>query len=158
MVVDDPTAPISELAISYLSHHHEQICMALTDRPVDPDAIIPALFFSAERVIPLLKSSQQALRNFGLLLTQYELAKWSPTPALWLIMAESPYFEVTQLLQQALLAAPSVSNRAYHVPVEQFNESMLNAFIGSKNDWRDNLAWHYYSAIANFKTRSLFMY
>ncbi len=132
MAIEDPTAPISELAISYLSHHHEQICMALTDRPVDPDAIIPSAFFSAERVIPLLQSSQQALRNFGLLLTKYELAKWSPTPTLWLIMAESPYLEVTQLLQQALLAAPSVSNRAYHVPVEQFNEAMLNAFIGSK--------------------------
>ena len=132
MAIDDPTAPISELAISYLSHHHEQICMALTDRPVDPDAIIPASFFSAERVVPLLKSNEQALRNFGLLLTKYELAKWSPTPALWLIMAESPYIEITQLLQQALLAAPSVSNRAYHVPVAQFNEAMLNAFIGSK--------------------------
>ncbi len=132
MAIDDPTAPVSELAISYLSHHHEQICMALTDRPVDPDAIIPSAFFSAERVIPLLQSSQQALRNFGLLLTKYELAKWSPTPTLWLMMAESPYLEVTKLLQQALLAAPSVSNRAYHVPVEQFNEAMLNAFIGSK--------------------------
>ena len=132
MAIDDPTAPVSELAISYLSHHHEQICMALTDRPVDPDAIIPSAFFSAERVIPLLQSSQQALRNFGLLLTKYELAKWSPTPTLWLMMAESPYLEVTQLLQQALLAAPSVSNRAYHVPVDQFNETMLNAFIGSK--------------------------
>lgn len=132
MAIDDPTAPISELAISYLSHHHEQICMALTDRPVDPDAIIPTSFFNAERVIPLLQSSQQALRNFGLLLTKYELARWSPTPALWLIMAESPYLEVTQLLQQALLAAPSVSNRAYHVPTEQFNETMLNALIGSK--------------------------
>jgi len=132
MAIDDPTAPISELAISYLSHHHEQICMALTDRPVDPDAIIPASFFSAERVIPLLQNSQQALRNFGLLLTKYELAKWSPTPAQWLIMAESPYLEVTQLLQQALLSAPSTSNRNYHVPVEQLNETLLNAFIGSK--------------------------
>lgn len=132
MATDDPTAPISELAISYLSHHHEQICMALTDRPVDPDAIIPASFFSAERVIPLLQSSQQALRNFGLLLTKYELARWSPTPALWLMMAESPYLEATQLLQQALLAPPSVSNRAYHVPTEQLNETMLNALIGSK--------------------------
>lgn len=132
MAIDDPTAPISELAISYLSHHHEQICMALTDRPVDPDAIIPAAFFSAERVIPLLQNSQQALRNFGLLLTKYELAKWSPAPAQWLIMAESPYLEVTQLLQQALLSAPSTSNRNYHVPVEQLNETMLNAFIGSK--------------------------
>lgn len=132
MAIDNPTAPISELAISYLSHHHEQICMALTDRPVDPDAIIPASFFSAERVIPLLQNSQQALRNFGLLLTKYELAKWSPAPAQWLIMAESPYLEVTQLLQQALLSAPSTSNRNYHVPVEQLNETMLNAFIGSK--------------------------
>ena len=132
MATDDPTAPISELAISYLSHHHEQICMALTDRPVDPDAIIPSAFFSAERVIPLLQSTQQALRSFGLLLTKYELAKWSPTPTLWLMMAESPYLEVTQLLQQALLAAPSVSNRAYHVPAAALNEAMLNALIGSK--------------------------
>lgn len=55
MATDDATAPISELAISYLSHHHEHICMALTDRPVDPDAIIPSSFFDAERVIPLLQ-------------------------------------------------------------------------------------------------------
>lgn len=132
MAVDDPAAPISELAISYLSHHHEQICMALTDRPVDPDAIIPSSFFSAERVIPLLQSSQHTLRDFGILLTKYELAGWSPTPVLWLIMAESPYTEVTQLLQRALLAEASVSNRAYHVSAEKLNETMLNALIGSK--------------------------
>ena len=57
MATTDPDAPISEFAISYLSHHHEQICMALTDRPVDPNAIIPPSFFDAERVIPLLQSS-----------------------------------------------------------------------------------------------------
>ena len=132
MATDDATAPISELAISYLSHHHEQICMALTDRPVDPDAIIPSSFFNAERVIPLLQHRNSQLRAFGLLLSEYEMATWQPTPALWLMMAESPYTEVTQLLKRALLDKPSVANRRYHVQSAQLNAGMLNALIESK--------------------------
>ncbi len=132
MATDDATAPISELAISYLSHHHEQICMALTDRPVDPDAIIPSSFFDAERVIPLLQHRNSQLREFGLLLSEYEMATWQPTPALWLMMAESPYNEVTQLLKRALLDKPSVANRRYHVQSAQLSAGMLNALIDSK--------------------------
>ena len=133
MATDDATAPISELAISYLSHHHEQICMALTDRPVDPDAIIPSSFFDAERVIPLLQHRNSQLRAFGLLLSEYEMATWQPTPTLWLMMAESPYTEVTQLLKRALLDKPSVANRRYHVQSAQLNAGMLNALIESKS-------------------------
>lgn len=132
MATDDATAPISELAISYLSHHHEQICMALTDRPVDPDAIIPSSFFDAERVIPLLQHRNSQLREFGLLLSEYEMATWQPTPALWLTMAESSYTDITQLLKRALLDKPSVSNRRYHVQSAQLNAGMLNALIESK--------------------------
>lgn len=132
MATDDPTAPISELAISYLSHHHQQICMALTDRPVDPDAIIPSEFFSAARVIPLLQYGSHQLRDFSLLVSEYEMANWQPTSALWLIMAESPYPEVTQLLKRALLESPSAANRRYHVRPEQLNADMLNTLIESK--------------------------
>ncbi|MGO2277476.1 MULTISPECIES: BRCT domain-containing protein [unclassified Psychrobacter] len=132
MATDDATAPISELAISYLSHHHEYICMALTDRPVDPDAIIPSSFFDAERVIPLLQQRNSQLRDFGLLLSEYEMATWQPTPALWLMIAESPYTEVTELLKRALLDEPSVTNRRYHVQSTQLNADMLNALIESK--------------------------
>lgn len=132
MATADPSAPISELAISYLSHHHEQICMALTDRPVDPDAIIPSEFFSAERVIPLLTSHHNQLREFGLLLSEYELAHWQPTPELWLTMAESTHSKVTQLLKRALLNKPTVANRRYHVRSEQLNIAMLDAFINSE--------------------------
>jgi BRCT domain type II-containing protein len=132
MATDDATAPISELAISYLSHHHEQICMALTDRPVDPDAIIPSSFFDAERVIPLLQHRNSQLREFGVLLSEYEMATWQPTPALWLMMAESPYTDITQLLKRALLDKPSVANRRYHVQSAQLNADMLNALIESK--------------------------
>ncbi len=132
MATDDATAPISELAISYLSHHHEQICMALTDRPVDPDAIIPSSFFDAERVIPLLQHRNSQLREFGLLLSEYEMTTWQPTPALWLMMAESPYTDITQLLKRALLDKPSVANRRYHVQSAQLNADMLNALIESK--------------------------
>lgn len=132
MATDNPAAPISELAISYLSHHHQQICMALTDRPVDPDAIIPSEFFSAARVIPLLQYGNHQLRDFGLLVSEYELADWQPTSALWLTMAESPYPEVTQLLKRALLDSPSAANRRYHVRPEQLNAGMLHSFIESK--------------------------
>ncbi|HCT73860.1 MULTISPECIES: BRCT domain-containing protein [Psychrobacter] len=132
MATDDATAPISELAISYLSHHHEQICMALTDRPVDPDAIIPSSFFDAKRVIPLLQHRNSQLREFGLLLSEYEMATWQPTPSLWLMMAESPYTDITQLLKRALLDKPSVSNRRYHVQSAQLNVDILNALIESK--------------------------
>jgi hypothetical protein len=132
MATVDPDAPISEFAISYLSHHHEQICMALTDRPVDPNAVIPPSFFDAERVIPSLQSSAQALREFGLLLTRYELSSWSISPNLWLMMAESPYNAVTELLQKALLDKPTASNRTYHVHDTQLDTAMLNALIGSK--------------------------
>ena len=132
MATDDATAPISELAISYLSHHHEHICMALTDRPVDPDAIIPSSFFDAERVIPLLQQRNSQLRDFGLLLSEYEMATWQPTPALWLMIAESPYTEVTELLKRALLDEPSVTNRRYHIQPTQLNADMLNALIESK--------------------------
>ena len=132
MATYDATAPISELAISYLSHHHEQICMALTDRPVDPDAIIPSSFFDAERVIPLLQNRNSQLRDFGLLLSEYEMATWQPTPALWLMMAESLHQEVTQLLKRALLDKPSVANQRYHVQLAQLNAGLLNALIESK--------------------------
>lgn len=132
MAVADPNAPISELALSYLSHHHEHICMALTDRPVDPDAIIPAEFFSAARIIPLLQHNHNRLRDFGLLIAEYELASWQPTPALWLTMAESSHAEVTGLLKRALLDAPTAANRRYHVAAEQLNAQMLDAFINSK--------------------------
>ncbi|MDN3453123.1 MULTISPECIES: BRCT domain-containing protein [unclassified Psychrobacter] len=132
MATDDAAAPISELALSYLSHHHEHICMALTDRPVDPDAIIPSAFFNAERIIPLLQHRNNRLRDFGLLVSEYEMATWQPTPALWLTMAESPFYEATQLLKRALLDKPSTANRRYHIDAAQLNKAMLNAFINSK--------------------------
>ena len=132
MATGNPSAAISELAISYLSHHHEHLCMALTDRPVDPDAIIPAAFFSAERVIPLLSSNHHQLRAFGLVLSEYELANWQPTPELWLIMAESSHYDVTQLLKRALLDKPSSANRRYHVDAAQISRTMITAFIASK--------------------------
>ena len=132
MATADADAPISELAISYLSHHHEQICMALTDRPVDPDAIIPSAFFSAERIIPLLTHRHNRLRGFGLLVSEYEMASWQPTPALWLTMAESPFYEVTQFLKRALLDNPCAANQRYHISACQLSKVMLNAFINSK--------------------------
>ena len=61
------------------------------------------------------------------------MATWQPTPALWLMIAESPYTEVTELLKRALLDEPSVTyNRRYHIQPTQLNADMLNALIESK--------------------------
>lgn len=132
MATADATAPISELAIHYLSHHHQHIGMALTDRPVDFDAVIPASFFSAERILPLLQNRHSRLRDFGLLVTEYELASWQPTAELWLIMAESNHPATIQLLKRALLAESTVSNHRHHIPATQLNADMLDAFMMSK--------------------------
>ncbi|WP_230661594.1 BRCT domain-containing protein [Psychrobacter sp. I-STPA10] len=136
MATDDPTAPISELAISYLSHHHADICLALTDRPVDPDAIIPAEFFSPERVIPLLQHGNIRLREFGLLLSKYELANWQPDSKQWVMMAESTHSEVQELLTQAFISEQTAENRRYHLSPSELKQRLsantLYALIDSK--------------------------
>ena len=132
MATDDPTAAISELAIYYMSHHHDSIHMSLTDRPVDSNAAIPNAFFSAERVVPLLSSGHSNLREFGLLLARHELARWQLTPELWLSLAESKYLEVQTLLQQALFDKPNISNRLYHIDSSQYSTAAINALVGSK--------------------------
>ncbi|GAA0314663.1 BRCT domain-containing protein [Psychrobacter aestuarii] len=132
MATDDPTAPISELAIYYMSHHHDSIHMSLTDRPVDSNAAIPNAFFSAERVVPLLSSGHSNLREFGLLLARHELARWQLTPKLWLSLAESTHQEVQHLLQQALFDKPNISNRLYHIDSSRYSTAMINALISSK--------------------------
>lgn len=143
MATIDPNAPISQLAIRYLSHHHTDICLALTDRPVDPDAVIPNSFFNAERVIPLLQSNHTRLRNFGLLLSKYELANWQLSTQLWLMMAETTHQDVQKLLTQALISEATAENRRYHLNPSELKQRLsattLYALIDSKHHFSRKL-------------------
>lgn len=132
MAVSDPDSPMSELAVTYLTHHHAELCMALTDRPVDPDAIIPNEFFSAVRVIPLLAHGNARLRQFALQLAQYEFGNWQLTPAQWVAIAESPHSDVQAFIKQALLEPATTQNRRYHISVERLSADMLYALLDSQ--------------------------
>lgn len=132
MAVSKPDAPASHLAIYYLRHHHEKLCMELTDRPVDPDAVIPNTFFSAERIIPLLSHGYQKLREFAIQIVKHELTNWQVSPQQWLMMAESPYHDVHTLLTEALLADVSIKNHHYHQDVDKLSASMLYSLIDSR--------------------------
>lgn len=131
MAVRDPNSPISELATTYLLHHHAELCLALTDRPVDPDAVIPNSFFSGERIIPLLGNGNSRLRQFALQLASYELGNWQLTPEQWVQIAESNHSDVQDFIKQALLDKPSAENRRYHVSTDKLSATMLYALLDS---------------------------
>lgn len=132
MAIDDPTAFVSELATHYLARHHEQLCMALTDRPVDPDAIIPHEFFSSERIVPLFQVGHARLRELAIQLAEYELANWQMTPQQWLVIAESPHEDVQQLLKKSLLEPQTAENRRYHQGAEKLSAEILYSLVGSQ--------------------------
>ena len=132
MAVRDPNSPMSELATTYLLHHHAELCLALTDRPVDPDAVIPNDFFSAERVVPLLAHGNARLRQFALQLAHYEFAHWQLTPEQWVQIAESTHSDVQDFINKALLDKPSADNRRYHVSVDRLSANMLYALLDSQ--------------------------
>src|SRR5438445_1663131 len=59
-------APLVRFALQYLRRHHPDICLAETDRPVDPGAEIPASFLTFAQVQPLFGESRTPLRDFAL--------------------------------------------------------------------------------------------
>src|SRR6185312_1604493 len=58
-------APLRQLALRYLRRHHNDISLALTDRPVDPGTEIPAEFLSFDRVKAVLGDPRPEIRAFG---------------------------------------------------------------------------------------------
>jgi hypothetical protein len=71
-------APQANFARHYIRRHHPDISLALTDRPVDPGAEIPASYLTWARIKPLLVDARAPIRQFGLDLARWELARWAP--------------------------------------------------------------------------------
>jgi hypothetical protein len=108
-------APQADFARQYIRRHHPDICLALTDRPVDPGAEVPAEFLSWERVRPLLTDSRAPVRQFGLDLARWELARWAPPLSELLGVVEAPYPEVREFIGKALLAEDTPDNRRFRI-------------------------------------------
>lgn len=158
MAIENPDSAISELAITYLTHHHEQLCLALTDRPVDPNAIIPHHFFNAERVIPILKSGHTHLRQFALQLLEFELNHWQLTAEQWKILAEINHQDVQSLLHHALLDEVNNNNRRYHQDVQKLSAEMLSTLLDSRQRFARQLGITLLKRYPQFQQAELLYY
>src|SRR4026207_2480572 len=94
-------APLAQFAIKYLRRHHPDICLAETDRPVDPGAEVPASFLTFELVEPLFAESRKPLRDLALELARWEFARWAPPMAAILRLAETPFADVRRFVAEA---------------------------------------------------------
>ncbi|HEY8376972.1 MAG TPA: hypothetical protein VIK91_10810 [Nannocystis sp.] len=124
-------APQADFARQYIRRHHPDISLALTDRPVDPGAEIPAEFLTWARVRPLLVDSRAPVRQFGLDLARWELARWSPPLGELLAVVEAPYPEVREFLGRALLAEDTPDNRRFRIDPNSLKADAVYAFCES---------------------------
>ncbi len=127
-------SPLSDFALTYLRRHHVDIGLAMTDRPVDPGAEIPAEFLTFARVKPLLVSARPTLRALGLELARWELARWAPAVEELVVLAESPYEPVRTLVRDALLAAEGPEHRRIRLDPAKLSAAAAYAFCESPRD------------------------
>jgi hypothetical protein len=127
-------APLAHFAIQYLRRHHPDICLAETDRPVDPGAEIPASFLTFAQVQPLFGESRKPLRDFALELARWEFARWAPPAAAIIQLCELPYVEVRQFVAQALLADDTAEHRRYRLDPALLTPAAVYSFCESPDE------------------------
>jgi hypothetical protein len=132
-------APLGQFARRYLRLHHSDICLAKTDRPVDPGAEIPQSFLTYDLVRPLFFESRKPLREFALELARWEFARWSPPIDELIRLCEVPYSDVRQFVAQALLADDSPEHRRYRIDPAVLTASAVYSFCESPEETTRNL-------------------
>lgn len=133
MAVDKPDTPISKFAIQYLRYHHPDLCLKLTDRPVDPGSEIPASFASFEQFKPLFNHANPALRNLALDYAHYEFARWQPNVANLLALTEAKYSDVRDFVRKALTEEASQENRRYRLDASLLPASDVYSFCEARS-------------------------
>ncbi len=151
MATAQPNTPLSRLALQYIRHHHPKLCLKLTDRPVDPDAEIPAAFLTLERFQPLLNHLYVEMRQFALEITQFELARWSPSSRDVVLLAESRYAETRDLIQKALLDPASADNKGYHLHTETLDPTAVYGLCESRHAFGRQLGMQIVRATPQFQ-------
>jgi hypothetical protein len=124
-------APQASFARHYIRRHHPDISLAQTDRPVDPGAEIPATYLTWTRIKPLLVDARAPLRQFGLDLARWELARWAPPINEIVEVTEAPYPEVREFFAKALLADESAEHRRYRVDPASLTATAVYGFCES---------------------------
>jgi len=124
-------APQANFARHYIRRHHPDISLALTDRPVDPGAEIPASYLTWARIKTLLVDARAPLRQFGLDLARWELSRWAPPIVDIVEVTEAPYPEVREFFARALLADESVEHKRYRVDPGTLTATAVYGFCES---------------------------
>ena len=135
MMTESPkeNSPLARFALKYLRHHHPEICLEETDRPVDPGSEIPDSFLTFDRVKPLLQSSRASLRDFGLELCNWEFARWAPPLDQLIDLLESPWPQVRDFVANALLAQDTAQNRRTRLDPESFTTDAVYELCQSRD-------------------------
>ncbi|MDE1462427.1 BRCT domain-containing protein [Spartinivicinus poritis] len=121
-------APLTLFALSYIRHHHPDICLKETDRPVDPGAEIPADFLSFERVQPLFNDNRVNIRAFALELAHWEFARWQPPIENIVALCESPYKPVRGFIAKALTADATPEHKRYRLDPDILTPDAVYSF------------------------------
>ena len=133
MAIDKPDTPVSKFAIKYIRYHHPEICLKLTDRPVDPGAEIPDSFATFDQFKPMFNHAHTPLRQLALDFAHYEFARWSPASAELIKLCESKYTDVSEFVVKALLEEPDAENKRYRVDAGLLEADAVYSFCESKN-------------------------
>ena len=126
-------SPLSRFAIQYIRHHHPEICLAETDRPVDPGSEIPHEFLNFENVQRLLADNRATVRELGLELCQFEFARMAPPVADLLELIHLPYVEVRKFVAAAMTVEPTPQNRRWRLNPDDFAVEDVYRFCQSRN-------------------------
>ncbi len=127
-----PEEPLARFARAYIRRHHPDICLAETDRPVDPGAEIPEEFLTFDRVLPLMNDKRKPLRDLALELASWELARWAPPVEGIVAMCDSPFDEVRDFAAQALLADDAPEHRRYRIDTTVLTPDAVYSFCESQ--------------------------
>ncbi|MGI9471754.1 MAG: BRCT domain-containing protein, partial [Rubripirellula sp.] len=130
---EQPDAPLARFALTYLRHHHPEICLAETDRPVDPGAEIPESFLTFDRVLPLFRDARRPLREFALEVATWEFNQWSPPIDGIVTMCESPYLEVREFAAKAMTVEDLPEHRRYRLDPDVLTPDAVYSFCESRN-------------------------
>jgi hypothetical protein len=133
MALDKPDTPVSKFAIKYIRYHHPDICLKLTDRPVDPGAEIPQSIATFERFKVMFHHTHAPLRQLALDFAHYEFARWSPASPELIKLCESKYSDVSEFVAAALLEAPEAANKRYRMDATLLEAGAVYSFCESKN-------------------------
>ena len=133
MLKNGEDSPLARFAIKYLRHHHPDICLQETDRPVDPGAEIPGEFLTFERVEPLLTHSRQRLRDLALEFSRFEFARWNPPLSKLVEVCRHGSPPVRQFIGESLLAEETPQATRWRLNADQFDAQSVYLFCQSRD-------------------------